>query len=126
MTYACVLVPRLPQHKLVRDLAKKLEEWLPQICLAFNWRLEQLAVRPDYMQWMVSAHSATSPRYLMQIITRTTSQRIFYHLPRLGDDNPSGEFWAPGWLVLSNSKVPPPEVVQEFIEKTRHRQGLEP
>jgi REP element-mobilizing transposase RayT len=124
-TYACVLVPRLPQHHLVRDLAKMLEEWMPQICVSFDWRIEQLAIRPDYMQWMVRVHSATAPRYMMQIIARITSDKIFFNLPRLADENPSGEFWAPGWLLISGDKMPPPRMVQDFIHNTRKRQGLD-
>lgn len=124
-TYACVLVPRLPQHHLVRDLAKMLEEWMPQICVSFDWRIEQLAIRPDYMQWMVRVHSATAPRYMMQIVAKITSDKIFFNLPRLADENPSGEFWAPGWLLISGDKMPPPKMVQEFIQNTRKRQGLD-
>ncbi len=124
ITFACLLVPRLPHHHLVRDLAKKMEEWLPMICVAFNWRLEQLSVRPEYLQWMVSAHSATAPGYLMQITARTTSARIFHEFPRLLDENPSGEFWAPGWVITSRNRPLSPDNVRDFIEKTRRRQGL--
>jgi REP element-mobilizing transposase RayT/CheY-like chemotaxis protein len=124
LSYACVLVPRMPQHHLIRDIARKLEDWLPQICLAFNWRLEHISVRPDYLQWMVSVPPATAPAFLMQIITRTTSQRIFHHLPRLGDENPSGEFWAPTYLILASRRLPDPATVNDFLQNTRRRQGL--
>ncbi len=124
ITYACMLMPRIPQHHLVSDLAKQLEKWMFQICVSFDWRLEQLAIRPDYMQWMVKVHSATAPRFLMQIITRITSQRIFEHYAHLEEENPSGEFWAPGWLVITSETLPSQQMVQEFVAKTRQRQGL--
>lgn len=124
ITYACVLLPRMPQHHLVSDLARHVEEWMGQICLSFDWRIEQLAIRPDYMQWMVRVHSATAPRFLMQIVTRLTSERIFEHFPRLLAENPSGEFWAPGWMVITSPTLPEPQLVQDFVRKTRQRQGL--
>ena len=124
ITYACMLIPRMPQHHLVSELARQLEQWMFQICVSFDWRMEQLAIRPDYMQWMVKVHSATAPRFLMQIVTRITSQRIFDHFPQLAEENPSAEFWAPGWLVITSETLPSQSMVQDFVRKTRQRQGL--
>src|SRR6185503_13004736 len=53
LTYACLLVPRFSSHYLTGDMSDRLSEWLPQICIAFGWRLEYLAVRPEYVQWVV-------------------------------------------------------------------------
>jgi hypothetical protein len=72
----------------------------------------------------VNVPPATAPAFLMQIITRTTSQRIFHHLPRLGDENPSGEFWAPTYLILASRRLPDPATVNDFLQNTRRRQGL--
>jgi hypothetical protein len=47
LTYACLLVPRFSNHYLTGDMADRVSEWLPQICIAFGWRLEYLAVRPE-------------------------------------------------------------------------------
>lgn len=124
ITYACMLIPRMPQHHLVSEMARYLEKWMFQICVSFDWRMEQLSIRPDYMQWMVKVHSATAPRFLMQIVTRITSQRIFDQFPQLTVENPSAEFWAPGWLVITSETLPSQQMVQDFIRKTRQRQGL--
>lgn len=40
LTYVCVLIPRLPNHLLVGDLAKDLDKWMKDLSLAFGWRLE--------------------------------------------------------------------------------------
>jgi hypothetical protein len=50
LTYACMLVPRFSSHYITGDLADNLGEWLPNICIAFGWRLEFLAVRQEYLQ----------------------------------------------------------------------------
>jgi DNA-binding response OmpR family regulator/REP element-mobilizing transposase RayT len=124
ITFACVLLPRMPKQHLVGEPARLLEEWMRELCVSFDWRLEQLSIRPEHMQWMVRVHSATAPRFLMQITSRITSQRIFERFKHFRDENPSGEFWAPGWLVITGEKLPPPGMVREFIRKTRERQGV--
>jgi DNA-binding response OmpR family regulator/REP element-mobilizing transposase RayT len=123
LNYSCILIPRLPQHHLAGDLGANLSEWVPQICLAFGWRLEHLLVHETYLQWIVSVSPITSPSYLMRVLRQQTSQRIFNEYPSLARQNPSGDFWAPGYLIMSSSTPPPPQVVQDFIRQTRQYQG---
>lgn len=124
LTYACLLVPRFSSHYLTGDLADKLAEWLPAICVAFGWRLEFLAVRPEYLQWVVNVQPNTSPGYLMRIIRQQTSDKIFAEFPRLKRENPSGDFWAPGYLIMGGSQPHPPQLVRDYIRQTRERQGI--
>jgi REP element-mobilizing transposase RayT len=124
LSFACVMIPRFPHHHLTSDLATRISEWIPQICVAFGWRVEHLAVRPEYVQFMINVPPATSPGYLMRIIMKVTSQRVFAGFPRFADENPSGEFWAPGYLIISSTQLPPHRMVKDFIAQTRKRQGL--
>lgn len=123
LVYACVVIPRLPQHSLKGDLVRKLIEWIGQLCLAFGWRLENILVCPEYVQWIVNVPPTTSPSYLMRILRQHTSKRIFAEYPTLAQDNPSGDFWAPGYLIMSSPTPPPESVIQEFIQQLRHHQG---
>ncbi|HNT23233.1 MAG TPA: transposase [Anaerolineales bacterium] len=123
LVYACVLIPRLPQHYLTGDLGARLGEWIPQLCLAYGWRLDHIAVRPDYIEWVAGVAPTTSPSYLMRVLRQQTSQRIFADFPNLGRENPSGDFWAPGYLIMSSPQPPPAHVIREFIQQTRHHQG---
>jgi REP element-mobilizing transposase RayT len=123
LNYACMLIPRLPPHHLTGDLGTNLSEWVGQLCLAFGWRLGHLAVRPEYLLWVVNVSPTVSPSYLVRMIRQHTSQRIFARFPDLMQDNPSGDFWAPGYLVMSSSQPPPVDVMQDFIQGTRRRQG---
>jgi REP element-mobilizing transposase RayT len=124
LTYACVLIPRLPEHHLTGDLASQLSDWVTHICLAFGWRLEHLSVRPDYFQWIVNVPPTTTPGYFMRIIRRHTSRRLYAEFPNLKERNPSGDFWAPGYLIMSGSQSTPGHLVQDFIQQTRERQGI--
>jgi REP element-mobilizing transposase RayT len=123
LTYACLLVPRFSNHYLTGDMADRVSEWLPQICIAFGWRLEYLAVRPEYVQWVLNVPPATSPGYLMRIIRQQTSEKIFVEFPKLKRENPSGDFWAPGYLIMGGTQPHPPQLVKDYIKQTRTRQG---
>jgi REP element-mobilizing transposase RayT len=123
LTYACLLVPRFSNHYLTGDIADRLSEWLPQICVAFGWRLEYLAVRPEYIQWVLNVPPATSPGYLMRIVRQQTSEKIFAEFVRMKKENPSGDFWAPGYLIMGGSQPHPPQLVKDYIKQTRTRQG---
>jgi CheY-like chemotaxis protein/REP element-mobilizing transposase RayT len=124
LTYACVLIPRFPEHHLTGILASHLSDWVTQVCLAFGWRLEHLSVRPDYLQWIVNLPPTASPGHLMRIVRQHTSRRLFLQFARYEEDNPSGDFWAPGYFILSSSQPPPAHLINEFIHQTRHRQGI--
>jgi len=123
LTYACLLVPRFSSHYLTGDISDRLSEWLPQICIAFGWRLEYLAVRPEYVQWVLNVPPATSPGYLMRIMRQQTSEKIFIEFPRMKKENPSGDFWAPGYLIMGGTQPHPPQLVKDYIKQTRTRQG---
>ena len=124
LTYACVILPRLPHHLLTQDLARMLNDWVPQICVAFGWRVEHVAIRPEFAQFMIDVPPETSPQSLMQVIQRVTSQRIFSAYPKFQQENPSGDFWAPSHMIIGSSDLPPKLMVQDFITQTRARQGL--
>lgn len=124
LTYACVLIARMPEHHLTGEVASLLSDLVTQISVAFGWRLEHLSIRPDFFLWMVNVPPSTSPGYLMRIIRQHTSRRLFAEVPRLMEDNPSGDFWAPGYLIMSGPQLPPTQLVRDFISDTRKRQGI--
>lgn len=124
LTYACLLLPRFDTHHLVGDFASRLNDWVPQTCIAFGWRLEHISVRPEYLQWVVRVPPSTAPGYIMRIIRQQTSDKIFSEFPRFTSDNPSGDFWAPGYLIMGSSQLHPQKLVRDFISQTRARQGL--
>jgi len=124
LNYACLLAPRFSHHYLTGDLADKLSEWMSQICIAFGWRLEHLAVRPEYLQWVANVTPNTSPGYLMRTMRIQTSQKIFDDFPSLKRENPSGDFWAPGYLIMGGLQPHPPQLIKEYLKQTRKRQGI--
>ena len=123
LNYACLLVPRLKSHYLTGDVASQLGESLPDICIAFGWRLEFMAVRPEYLQWVVSVPPNTAPGHVMRVIREQTSEILFKEFPRMKKENPSGDFWAPGYLIMGGTQSHPQQLVKDYIKQTRDRQG---
>ena len=124
LDYACLLMPRFPHHHLTGDLSDRLADWVPHICIAFGWRLEYISVRPEYLMWIVNVPPATSPGYLMRILRQHTSENIFTDFSRFKKENPSGDFWASGYLIMGGSQPPPAQLIKDFITQTRQRQGI--
>ncbi len=124
LSYTCIMLPRLPTHLLTGRLARKLADWLKQICLAYGWRLEAQSVRPDYFQWTVQVSPVISPSSVVRLVRLQTSQRIFGMFGRYAAAVPSGDFWAPGYLIVSGSLPPDTGVIRDYIQQTRKRQGL--
>jgi len=124
LNYACLLIPRFTHHHLTGDLATSISEWVLHTCISYGWRLEHIAVRPDYLQWIVNIPPATSPGYLMRIVRQRLSERLFEDFPRFKKENPSGDFWAPGYLIMGGSQPPPAQLIREYIQQTRQRQGI--
>jgi REP element-mobilizing transposase RayT len=123
LMYACVLIPRLPQHHLLGDLALRLNQWVMQLSITFGWRLEHLAIRPGFLHWMAVVQPATSTAAMVRNLRQQTSQRIFREFPWMAWENPSQDFWAPGYLIVNGRDPLSQQLVQEFITKTRVHQG---
>jgi REP element-mobilizing transposase RayT/CheY-like chemotaxis protein len=124
LDYACLLVPRFTQHLLIGDLSNCLPDWLQETCIAFGWRLEFISVRPEHLLWNVNVPPATSPGQMMRVLRLRTSEKIFDEFPRFKKENPSGDFWAPGYLIMGGSQPPPAHLIKEFVVQTRQRQGI--
>lgn len=124
LNYTFVLLPRIPEHYLTGIVSNKLSRWIPQLCLAYAWRLDRISVRPQYLQWSLQVSPTYSPGHLVRVIREETSSRIFKLRPEFQEENLSDDFWAPGFMALSGYLPPTREIVFDFIKQTRTRQGL--
>lgn len=126
LSYACLLIPRAESHLLTGKIPDFLQTTIQQICTFFGWRLDSIQVRPEYMQWVVSAPAATPPSKCIRTIREQTSKGLLDKYREFREKNPLQDFWAPGYLVLVGPVLHPPEVISEFIRLTRQQQALRP
>jgi putative transposase len=123
--YTCVMVPRLPRHELTGELSDQVVGYTKHIFLAFGWRLESLEIHPDFFQWIANMPPKVSPGYMLHVMREHLSRFIFAEFPRLARENPSGDFWAPGYLLVSGQKTLPGQLIDDFIEQTRQNQDFQ-
>ncbi len=126
LSYSCLLIPRFTAHYLIGDIAESLHQWIRQICISFAWRLEDISVRPEYLQWVLYVPAATPPSRCIRTVREQTSRQIFEDFPHIRRENLSKDFWAPGYLVVVGPTPHPPEMINEFIRLTRQQQGIQP
>lgn len=125
LSYTCLLIPRFPGHELKGDMKRYLPDWLQQICVSYGWRLEFESIQSDYMQWALRVPPSTPPGHIMQVFRQETSSFILSNFPRFKNDNLGGDFWAPGYLIITGVRPHPTDMIRQFINSTRRQQGLE-
>jgi len=124
LSFVCLLIPRFSDHFLTGDITEELVLWMKQICISYGWRLDAIAVRPGYVQWVMIVPLNANPAQLMRIIRQQTSQKIFDDFPRFKQKNISGQFWAAGDFVVAGTQLQTPESINSFILQTRRHQGI--
>ncbi len=124
IAYSCLLVPRMPQHLLTSNLASHLFKWMGQLCLAYGWRLEHLSIHSNHVQWIAGAPLTTSPASLVRTLRQKTSHYIFTQFPPLTTENPSGDFWAPGFFITGGKQSFQPGMIDNYINEIRTQQGV--
>jgi len=124
MSYACLLIPRNPEHLLSGKTAEFIDKTIREICGTFGWTLTFVQVRPEYMQWVVNTTVGTPPSKCIHTIRDQTSKGLLDKFKELRDKTPYQDFWAPGYLVLVSKEPHPQNIIDEFIALTRQQQGL--
>ncbi len=124
LSYACLIIPKFPSHRLLGDLSVALPEYLQGVCFSFTWRLELVNVNPEYLQWILQVSPDTSSAYFMKQTRREMSKKIFQDFPALSEVNLSKDFWAPPYFVIVSTQPHPAHLVNEFIRATRRQQGF--
>lgn len=124
LAYSCLLIPRFSDHYLAGDITYNLPVWLNEICISFGWRLESMIIRPGYLQWVLTVPASSNPARVMRLVRQNTSQKILSEFPRYKQQNLSGDFWAPGYSVISGTTPQSSEAISNFIQLTRKQQGI--
>jgi len=126
MSYACLLIPRNPEHLLDGKVAEFVQEAIRATCAAFGWKLTFVQVRPQYLQWVVSATVGMPPSKCIHTIREQSSKGILDKFKQFREDVKFQDFWAPGYLVLVSAEAHSQSIINEFITLTRQQQGLPP
>ncbi len=124
--YSCLLIPRFASQKLRGDLADYLPQWLQQVCVSYGWRLENYNVGLDYLGWSFCVPPVEAPEHFMTIIRNKISVFVLSNFGGIRREVLSNDFWAPGYLVVSGSKLIGEDLIQRYIHLTRRSQARFP
>jgi DNA-binding response OmpR family regulator len=114
-TYTVALIPYSEADILVRQIAGTLNQAMSRLCLAFNWKLDNLTIRPTYMQWTVSIPTALSPEDMIGIVRKETTQEINKIEPEQSTQPTREDFWAPESMSAVGKDFVPSIRWQNFI-----------
>lgn len=120
-TYTCVLLPRSPEVTLEGEIGEELRRWLPDFCATLGYTLESLIVEPAYLLWTVNLPPAVSPGHVVRIVRDQSSSHLAGCIPELAG---KGNFWASAHLILRSRHAPEASLIEDFITRTRRRQGF--
>jgi REP element-mobilizing transposase RayT len=122
--FTCILLPRLPDLILGDELYSELEEWIPQFFDTFGWQLENLVIQPTCLQWSIRVGPGASQSYMVRMLREQSTQHLAEKFPQIAQDSADGDFWAPGYLLVSGRQPPAEQYIEGFIRQTRRRQGF--
>jgi REP element-mobilizing transposase RayT len=113
------LVPRSNEHYLLGELALSLRVWLPGLCELYGWELNCLSIRPDYLKWTLLDFPECLTQKVLVVVRRWTSDRIFKDFPALQADPLEQDFWAPGYLVDTQNRDFPTQLLIARVSRNR-------
>lgn len=120
-TYTIALIPGAENHFLQRQNAAVLSETMNRLALAFNWTLENLTIRPTYMQWTLTMAATLPPEDMVRIVRKETTVELKKANP---DDLASvGEdYWYPQTMSATGRDFVPSIHWQDFILRRKTRE----
>lgn len=113
------LVPRLNDHYLLGELAHFLREWFPKLCAIYGWELSSLSLRPDYIKWTLVDFPECLKLDMLDIVRKRTTEKIFSTFPEMRIGNTGEDFWSPGYLVDTQNREFPTQVLIAHISRER-------
>lgn len=114
-TITVALIPRSESMILQRQIAGVLNQTITRLCQAFNWKLDNLTIRPTYMQWTVTIPATLSPEDMVTIVKKETSQELIKALSADFGLTDNDEFWAPESMNATGRDFVPSTHWQDFI-----------
>jgi DNA-binding response OmpR family regulator/REP element-mobilizing transposase RayT len=125
LPFSAVLIPFLQTHRLDDTLAKKVQNWVQDICIAWGLRADDVQTAPDYLRLTLNLSPDTAPSTAIHHLASALSKQILSTNPAFKEDLPSDQFWAKHYLLIAGEEIGA-ERIQTFVEATRQDPGTSP
>jgi len=124
LSYSYMLIPRFPYHRLTREKVDLISECIKKINISYGWRLESVEFQPEYLRWTTSLPPSIAPTDYLETIRQETSKRIFDDFPIYREENPSGDYWAPGFLIIGGKNAISDQLALAYTKQNRQKHGI--
>ena len=109
--------PPLDRDEIIKDCIKKLH-------VSYGWKLESLEIHQDFLRWVSSFPPTFAPSRHIETIRKETSKRLFEDFPQFKQVNLSGDYWAPGYLVVGGNNAISDQLVSAYIKQNRQKYSV--
>jgi hypothetical protein len=120
-TYTVALIPGAENLYIQRQNSAILSQTMNRLALAFHWTLENLTIRPTYIQWTLSMSATLPPEDMISIIRKETTADLKKANPEdlssIGDD-----YWFPQTMSAAGRDFVPSIHWQDFILRRKTRE----
>lgn len=120
-TYTAALIPGAENLYIQRQNSAILSQTMNRLALAFNWNLENLTIRPTYMQWTLSMSASLPFEDMIKIIRKETTAELKKANPEdlssIGDD-----YWFSQTMSAAGRDFVPSIHWQDFILRRKTRE----
>ena len=116
LAYHFVWVPRYRRKILVGQVAQRLGALIREICTAWDWEVEALAVQADHVHLFVSCPPRDAPAQVMRKIKSLTARELYHEFPHLRRSHWGGKLWADGYYVGSAGEQVTSDLIKRYVE----------
>jgi CheY-like chemotaxis protein len=95
-----ILRPRSSRVELSGDLSERLAEWTASLSEARGWKVEGIAVQPEFLCFTVTHLPEPARRSLIEEMCSALSGKLAEGFRELAKDVPAGRIWATRFLLL--------------------------
>ncbi len=124
LTYTFLMIPRFSTHRLKTDETATIKEFIKNLHLSYGWRLELLDMQPEYLRWASSFPPNIAPSSHLEMIRKGTSKQLFEDIPGYKKENLSGDYWAPGYIIVEGKNSISTQLVSDYIIHNRQKHGI--
>jgi hypothetical protein len=114
-TVTVALIPRLESFILHKQIAGVLNQCMNQLSQAFGWKLDNIVIRPTYMQFTVTISTLFSPGDMVAIVRKQTNQFLLDNTQGIKPSDASEDIWAPESMMTTGLAFVPSNQWQNFI-----------
>jgi hypothetical protein len=114
-TVTVALIPRLESFILNKQIAGVLNDSMNKLSQAFGWKLDNITIRPTYLQFTVTISTLFSPGDMVAIVRKQTNQFLLDHNQDIKQSDASEDIWASESMMTTGLEFVPSNQWQNFI-----------